>query len=108
MVTLGSWMSPTTLSSETVLPEPDSPTMPTTSRAPIRNDTPSTAWTIPCSVWNDTLRSRTSRSASSGWLGTPHPRVEESIGHVDHGIGHDHEEGGVHDRRHDHRQVQAL
>ena len=47
----------------TVLPEPDSPTMPTTSFSAMSNDTPSTAFTTPRSVVN---RTRMSRTDSSG------------------------------------------
>ena len=46
----------------TLLPEPDSPTMPSTCPASSVNETPSTARTRPFSVRNETLRSRTSSS----------------------------------------------
>src|SRR2546421_2973051 len=49
----------------TLLPEPDSPTMPSTSPSLTVNEIPSTAWTIPSSVRNETLRSRTSSSGSA-------------------------------------------
>src|SRR5438552_2608421 len=50
----------------TLLPEPDSPTIPSTSFSWTSNDTPSTAFTTPSSVGNSTCRSRTERMAPSG------------------------------------------
>ena len=47
----------------TLLPEPDSPTSPTTSPAATSNDTPSTAFTTPARVKKWVARSRTSSSA---------------------------------------------
>ncbi len=44
----------------TLLPEPDSPTMPSTSPGSSVNETPSTALTTPSSVRNETLRFLTS------------------------------------------------
>ena len=38
----------------------------------------------------------------------PHARIEQDIDHVDQRIGHDDEERGIHDRRHDDRQVEVL
>ena len=40
----------------TLLPEPDSPTMPSTSPGATSNETPSTARTSPSSVRNETLQ----------------------------------------------------
>ena len=48
----------------TDLPEPDSPTMPSTSPGRSANDTPRTACTTPSSVGKRTLRSSTSSTAS--------------------------------------------
>ena len=48
----------------TLLPEPDSPTMPSVSPRSSVNERPDTALTIPSSVGNCTTRSRTSRSSS--------------------------------------------
>src|SRR4051812_50230120 len=53
----------------TLLPEPDSPTIPSTSPWPSVNETPSTARTTPSSVLKETLRSRTSRSGGGGAAG---------------------------------------
>ena len=47
----------------TLLPEPDSPTRPTTSPAARSKDTPSTAFTVPARVSKCVVRSRTSSSA---------------------------------------------
>ena len=48
----------------TLLPEPDSPTIPSTSPGETENETPSTARTMPSSVRKETCRSLTSRSGS--------------------------------------------
>ena len=53
----GSMMSRITDIIVTLLPEPDSPTMPTTSPFATEKLTPSTARTRPSSVRNETLRS---------------------------------------------------
>ena len=50
-----------TESAATLLPQPDSPTMPSVSPGPIANDTPSTARVIPSSVKNWVLRPSTSQ-----------------------------------------------
>src|SRR5882757_3678631 len=47
----------------TVLPEPDSPTMPSTSPRATSNDTPSTAFTTPARVKKWTFRSSTASTA---------------------------------------------
>src|SRR3954465_9838019 len=96
-------MSRITVSIATVLPEPDSPTMPSTSPRSIENDSPSTARTSPLSVLKETLRSRTSSSGS----GMTDTRVEQRVDEVYGSVDDDDEERGVHDRRHDHRQVEV-
>ena len=53
--------SPITVRQVTLLPEPDSPTMPSTWPGSTVKLTPSTAFTIPSSVTNSVRRSRTSR-----------------------------------------------
>src|SRR5215468_6402302 len=73
-------MRPSRVSVETLLPEPDSPTMPRISPGKMSYDTPSTAWTIPSSVLNSTTRSLIERSGS----GTHSPllrveRVPEAV-----------------------------
>ncbi len=49
---------------ETLLPEPDSPTMPSVCPASTEKDTPRTACTTPSGVRNDTYRSCTSSRAT--------------------------------------------
>src|SRR2546422_11654084 len=55
---------PSTAIDVTVLPEPDSPTIPSTSLGDRSKSTPSTALTMPSSVRNDTRRSRTESSGA--------------------------------------------
>src|SRR5262245_7479863 len=93
-----------TVSIETVLPEPDSPTMPSTSPRAIEKESPSTARTRPFSVRKETWRSRTSSSGSD----TAHTGVEQRVHQVDDGVEDHHEEGGVDDGGHDHGQVEVL
>src|ERR1700730_3207782 len=89
---------------ETVFPDPDSPTMPTTSPTEIESDSRSTARTSPFSVRNETLRSRTSSKGS----GTTYPWIEQGVHDIDHGVCEDHEEGCVDHGRQDDRQVEVL
>src|ERR1700733_9563734 len=96
MTALGSLISPMTLISETVLPEPDSPTTPTISRSPTLKETLSTARTSPRSVRKETERPLTSsRMLPPAVLlaasGKTHPRVEGSVDDIDHRIGGDDE-----------------
>src|SRR3954447_20513054 len=102
---LGSRMRRMTDMAVTLLPEPDSPTMPSTSPARTVNETPSTARISPSSVLKDTRRSRTSRRRASG---NAHPRVEDAVEDVDDRVGDDDEERRVDGGRHDHRQVEVL
>ncbi len=44
------WVRPRMVSAVTLLPQPDSPTMPSVSPGSIENETPSTAWTTPSSL----------------------------------------------------------
>ena len=84
----------------TLLPEPDSPTMPSVSPSDTENETPSTARTSPSSVLKLTLRSFTSSSGSlmtlspkgrvhpiSAPSGRPHSRVEPGIRDVHERVG---------------------
>ncbi len=50
----------------TDLPEPDSPTIPSVEPGSTANESPLTAATVPSSVRNVVLRSRTSKSAKAG------------------------------------------
>src|SRR4051812_28807487 len=60
----GMGIRPSSASVETLLPEPDSPTIPRISPGKSSYETPSTAWTIPSSVLNSTARSSIARSGS--------------------------------------------
>src|SRR5262249_62318822 len=68
-MTFGSVISRITDIIVTLLPDPDSPTIPTTSPSPTVKETPSTARTIPSSVRNETWRSLTSSRGSAGISG---------------------------------------
>src|SRR5258708_33487182 len=57
-----------------VFPDPDSPTMPTTSPRSTLKLTPSTAVTVPPDVWNCTRRAWTLTSGASSLA--PHPGLE--------------------------------
>src|SRR5262245_5345194 len=100
----GSWIKRSRLSTVTLFPAPDSPTTPSASPAWTENDSPSTAVTVPWRLWNATRRSRTSSSGS----GIAHPRVQAGVADVDKRVGQHHEEGRVHDRAQDDRQVDVL
>src|SRR5262245_44309009 len=101
-------MSRITASIETVLPEPDSPTIPRTSPRAIENERPSTARTRPSSVRNETPSSRTSSSGVAPFSGTADPGIQDGVDDVDGRVRDHDEEGGVHDRGHDHGQVEVL
>ena len=58
----GSRAAPATV---TLLPQPDSPTMPSVSPGAMSNEMPLTAWIVPRRVQNSTRRSRTDSSAST-------------------------------------------
>src|SRR5712671_1638369 len=100
----GSRISRITAIIETVLPDPDSPTTPTTSPSPTESERRSTARTIPFSVRNETRRSRTSSNGSV----TAHPRVEPRVDQVDERIREHHEECGVDHGGEDHGEVEVL
>src|SRR5690348_16547275 len=97
-----------TLISETVLPEPDSPTTPTISRSPTRKETLSTARRRPRSVRKETERPFTSSSVLLAASGKTHPRVEGGVDNVDHRIGRHDEERSVDDGCHDDRKIEVL
>src|SRR5260370_11019062 len=88
----------------TLLPEPDSPTIPTISPGLTVKETPSTARTTPSSVRNETWRSRTSSSGVAGDSGNPHAGVEPRIEDVDDRIRSDDAACCVHDRGDDDRK----
>src|SRR3954470_16769926 len=91
----------------TLLPEPDSPTIPSTSPRSSVKLTPSTACTVPSSVANRTFRSLTSRSRSAIALGRPDPRVKHRVDEVDQSAEDDDEERAVERHTHDRREVEA-
>src|SRR5258707_656210 len=101
---LGSRMSCMSDIIETLLPEPDSPTMPSTSPWSTVKDRPSTAVTVPRRVRKRTVRSRTSRNGS----GTAHPGVDGGVDDVDHRVGEHDEERRVQHAGDDHREVEVL
>src|SRR6266542_5068774 len=94
---------PMTVRQVTLFPQPDSPTMPSVWPFSIENETPSTARTIPSSVWKDVCRSLTSRSAKG--LGEPDARVDPGVQDVDQQVEDDDREGGEDDHALDHGQV---
>ena len=86
----------------TLLPEPDSPTIASTSPGRRSKLTPSTACSRPPSVAKPTRRSLTERSGAAltaPTLPESHPRVEVGVGDVDQGVDEDDEEGAVEGRR---------
>src|SRR6185295_14974108 len=91
----------------TVFPDPDSPTIPSTSPAVTVSERLSTACTRPSSVLKETLRSRTSSSGVAKSDNT-HPRIEPRVQEVDQRIRDDDEERRVHDGCHDQRKVEVL
>src|ERR1041385_6250942 len=88
----------------TLLPEPDSPTIASVLPFSTENDTPSTARTMPSSVWKCVRRSLTSRSANSA---QPDPRVDPGVQDVDQEVERDHHDRCEHDRPDDHGQVEG-
>src|ERR1700692_4533502 len=94
----------------TLLPEPDSPTMPRTFARSRSNETPSTARTVPSTVAKCTLRSSTSRrrSAISRALGRSDSRVEVRVEQVDDHAEGDDKERAEQRHAHDRRQVEVV
>src|SRR3954463_14769926 len=95
---------PITVRLDTLLPEPDSPTMPSAWPLFTSYEMPSTAFTRPSSVSKCTYRSRTVSSGS----GIFHARVDEGIEDVHDQVGDDDEERADQHRALDHRQVGVL
>src|SRR5215217_1274077 len=67
-------------SAVTLLPQPDSPTIPSVSPAPTSNDTPSTARVVPSSVKKEVARSRTARRGVMRAAPNPSPEWERGRG----------------------------
>src|SRR4051795_198475 len=95
---------PITVRLETLLPEPDSPTIPSACPRSTSYEMPSTAFTRPSSVSKCTYRSRTVSSGS----GIFHARVDEGVEDVHDQVHDDDEEGADQDGALDHRQVRVL
>src|SRR3954471_6911857 len=95
---------PMTVRLETLLPEPDSPTIPSAWPRATSYDTPSTAFTTPSSVSKWTVRSRTLRSGS----GIADSRVDDGVQDVHDQVRDDDEERAEQDRALDHREVAVL
>src|SRR4051812_3361394 len=99
-------VSPISVIAVTLLPEPDSPTMPSTLPRSSFREMPSTARTIPSSVANWTLRSLTSSRVSGIGLSEPDPRVQIRVGDIDERREDDDERRAV--KRHAHQRRQVL
>src|SRR5689334_12045316 len=104
---------PSSASDVTLLPEPDSPTMPSVWPFSSEKVEPVTAWTMPSSVSNRTLRSLTSRNGRGAGeaivnvvsSAQPHARVDDAVQQVDDQVHDDDEAGGEQGHAQDHRQV---
>src|SRR2546430_16390893 len=92
----------------TDLPQPDSPTMASTSPARRSNETPSTARTTPSSVAKETPRSSTVSSGSEISGIEANPGVEVGVGDVHHCREQHDEEGGAQRRAHNGWQVERA
>jgi hypothetical protein len=98
--------SPMIVRQVTLLPQPDSPTMPRVCPFSTEKETPSTARTIPSSVWKEVCRSLTSRSANG--LGEPDPWVDPGVEKVDYEVEDDDRQGREDDHALNDRQIVAL
>src|SRR6202453_4901103 len=70
---------------DTLLPDPDSPTMLSTSPGATWREGPLTSCATPSRARKRTSRSRTSRDGASG-LSTTHPRVHPGLDHTDSAV----------------------
>ena len=96
------WLRPITDRQVTLLPEPDSPTMPSVSPFSTEKLTPSTAWTI--AVVRPERRPEV-RDLEERPSGEPDPRVEEGVQEVDDQVEDDDRDRREDDDPDDHRQV---
>src|ERR1039458_6501757 len=97
---LASRTSPSMEYMATLLPDPDSPTMPTTSFWPTWSERPSTALTSPWRVANETFRSSTVSTASLAGVkltDNAHPRIQVGVENVNDRARQDDKERSVHD-----------
>src|SRR5215208_517408 len=94
----------------TDFPQPDSPTMLSTSPDSSEKETPSTAWTVPSSVAKSTFRSLiSSRGPAIRALGAqPDPRVQHRVDDVHHRAEDDYEERTEHGDHQDGGHVELL
>src|SRR3954454_14581124 len=97
-------VSPITVRLETLLPEPDSPTMPSAWPRMTSYETPSTAFTTPSSVSKWTVRSRTLSRGS----GISDARGDHRVEDVDDQVREDDEERAEQHGALDHREVAVL
>ena len=112
-------MRPSRLIIETLFPDPDSPTTPSTSPGATEKDKPSTASAVPRRLRKLTRRSCTwSKGSGAGGEATlapdpwgsdmADPRVKGCVHQVDQRVREHDEEGGVEHGSQDHRQVEVL
>src|SRR6201991_2828333 len=101
----------------TLLPEPDSPTMPRVLPFSSVNEDSVTAWTMPSSVSNRIVRSFTSRKGRGVGVpmdirlplsGQPHARVDHAVHEVDDEISENNEERCDQRDAQDNRQIVAA
>src|SRR6478672_68000 len=90
----------------TLLPEPDSPTMPSVCPLSTVNETPSTARTTPSSVLKYVFRSLTSRRGIG--LAEPNTWIDDRVEQVDEQVENNDAECGEHDHPLHRRQVEPF
>src|SRR6478736_763417 len=102
-------LSPITVRHVTLLPDPDSPTMPSTWPGSTLKLTPSTAFTTPSSVLNSVRRSRTSRRGSliARSLREANPWIDPRVEDVNHEREDDDGDRAEDDDALEHGQVEA-
>src|SRR3954463_8211038 len=98
-------LSPMIVRQVTLLPEPDSPTIPRVWPLSTENETPSTARTTPSSVLKYVFRSLTSRR---GILRESNSRIDDRVQEVDEQVERNDAEGREDDDALHGRQVEAL
>ena len=105
----GDRVSPISVITVTDFPDPDSPTIATTSPRSSVNDTPSTARTRPSSVTNETCRSSTSsRRSPISRAGEPDPRIDQRVQDVGERSEQNDEERREHRAHEDRRDVEVA
>ncbi len=109
---LGERVRPMIVCAVTLLPEPDSPTIASTSPALELEGDAVDRLQRPSSVAKPTRRSSTSSSGRAGAQlapagPQPDPRIEVGVGDVDQGVEEDDEEGAEEGHRHDRGEVEV-